>query len=76
MGAKSMNLDEIQLEKKRCLGALSLLTHVNYELNIQRRFLMKPDIGSEFGSLSSPMVPFTDYLFGDDLQKHLKDIGD
>ena len=37
---------------------------------------MKPDVGSEFGSLCSPMVPFTDYLFGEDLQKHLKDIGD
>ena len=76
MGAKSLNLDEIQLVKKRCLEALSLLTHVNYELIIQRRFLMKPDIGSEFGSLCSPVVPFTDNLFGDDLQKHLKDIGD
>ena len=51
MGAKSLNLDEIQIVKKRCLEALSLLTHVNNELNIQRRFLMKPNIGSEFGSL-------------------------
>ena len=76
MSAKSQNLDEIQLVKKRCLEALSFLTHVNYDLNIQRRFLMKPDIGSEFGSLCSPIVPFTDYLFGDDLQKHLKDIRD
>ena len=55
MGAKSLDLDEIQLVKKRCLEALSLLTDVNYELNIQRRFLMKPDIGSEFGSLCSPI---------------------
>ena len=76
MSAMSQKLDEIQLVKKRCLEALSLLTHVNYELNIQRRFLMKPDIGSEFGSLCSPIVPLTDYLFGDDLQKHLKDIRD
>ena len=58
------------------IKALSFPIHVNYELNIQRRSLMKPDIGSEFGSLCSPMVPFTDYLFGDDLQKHLMDIGD
>ena len=49
---------------------------MNYEFNIQRRFLMKPDVGSEFGSLCSPMVPFTDYLFRDDIQKHLKDIED
>ncbi|EDO44064.1 predicted protein [Nematostella vectensis] len=76
MVSKSLNLDEIQQIKKSCLEALSLLTHVNYEINIQRKFLMKPDIGSEYASLCSPLVPLTDNLFGDDLQKHLKDIGD
>ena len=38
--------------------------------------LMKPDIGKDYASLCSPYVPFTDMLFGDDLQKQLKDIGD
>ena len=37
---------------------------------------MKPDIGRDYASLCSPHVPFTDWLFGDDLQKQLKDIGD
>jgi len=58
------------------LDALSLLTHVNYELDMQRKQLMKPDIGRDYASLCSPHVPFTDWLFGDDLQKQLKDIGD
>jgi len=37
---------------------------------------MKPDIGRDYASLCPPHVPFTDWLFGDDLQKQLKDIGD
>ena len=37
---------------------------------------MKPDIGKDYVSLCSPHVPFTDPLFGDGLQKQLKDIGD
>ena len=43
---------------------------------MQRKQLMKPDIGKDYASLCSPHVPFTDLLFGDDLQKQLKDIGD
>ena len=35
---------------------------------------MKPDIGCEFASLCSSLDPFTDYLFGDDLQKQLTDV--
>ena len=37
---------------------------------------MKPDIGKDYAALCSPHVPFRDLLFGDDLQKQLKDIGD
>ena len=66
----------MQLIKQFGLDALSLLTRVNYELNMQRKQLMKPDIGKDYAALCSPHVPFTDLLFGDDLQKQLKDIGD
>ena len=37
---------------------------------------MKPDIGKDYALLCSQQIPFTDYLFGDDLQKQLKDIVD
>lgn len=37
---------------------------------------LKPDIGKEYSALCSSQLPFTDLLFGDDLQKHVKDIGD
>ena len=65
-----------QQAKRLALESLSLLTHTNYELNIQRKLFMKPDIGKDYTALCSPHVPFTDWLFGDDLQKQLKDIGD
>ena len=71
-----LDKEGMQLIKQFGLDALSLLTHVNYELNMQRKQLMKPDIGKDYAALCSPHVPFTDLLFGDDLQKQLKDIGD
>ena len=73
---KGLDQEGVQQMKQFGLDALSLLTHVNYELNMQRKQLMKPDIGRDYASLCSPYVPFTDWLFGDDLQKQLKDIGD
>ena len=62
--------------KKLGLEAMSLLTHAHSELNIHRCLLMKTDIGKVYAPLCSSDVPVTDFLFGDDLQKHLKDIGD
>lgn len=71
-------VDKEQLHDMKINGleALSLLTHVNYEINMQRKQLMKADIGKDYATLCSPQVPFSDLLFGDDLQKQLKDIGD
>ena len=76
MQAKSLNAEECQDLKKQGLEAMSLLTHASYEINMQRRLLLRPDIGREYSALCSSQLPFTDFLFGDDLQKHLKDIGD
>ncbi|XP_068690137.1 uncharacterized protein [Montipora foliosa] len=73
---KWLDKEGAQQIKQDGLDALSLLTRVNYELNMQRRQLMKPDIGKDYASLCSQQIPFTDYLFGDDLQKQSKDIGD
>ena len=66
---KGLDKEGIQQIKQFGLDALSLLTHVNYEINMQRRQPMKPDIGKDYASLCSQQIPFTDYLFGDDLQK-------
>ena len=53
---------------------LSLLTHASYEINLQRSLFLKPDIGNEYSALCFSQLPFTDFLFRDDLQKHLKDM--
>ena len=70
MLAKSLTEQECQSTRKLGLEAMSLLTHASYEINMQRRLLLKPDIGKEFSALCSSQLPFTDFLFGDDLQKH------
>lgn len=38
--------------------------------------LLRPDIGKEYLALCSSQLPFMDFLFGDDPEKHLKEIGD
>ena len=68
MSARSLDPEHVQGVKTLSLEALS---HENCEINIQRRFSTKPDIGPEFESRCSPLAPFTDYLFGDNLQNHL-----
>ena len=57
---KGLDQEGVQQIKQFGFHALSLLTHVNYELNMQRKQLMKPDIGRDYASLCSPYVPFTD----------------
>ena len=64
------------LGNKKKIGTGGLLTNAPYEINIQGRLLLKPDFGRECSSLCSSQLPFTDLLFGEDLQKHLKDISD
>lgn len=76
MSAKTLDSEKTHDIKRAGLEALSLLTHVNYEINTHRKMAMKPDIGKDYAALCSAQLPFTDMLFGDDLQKHLKDIGD
>jgi len=72
----NLNSDDLHQLKKKGLEALSLLSHANYEINVQRKLLMKHDIGKDYAYLCSSQIPFSGMLFGDDLQKQLKDIGD
>ena len=76
MTAKSANTEDCQEMKKLGLEAMSLLTHASYEINMQRRLLLKPGIGREYSALCFSQLQLADLLFGDDLQKRLKDIGD
>ncbi|CAB4037761.1 Hypothetical predicted protein [Paramuricea clavata] len=63
MGDKTLDMEKTQVIKRQGLEALSLLIHVNYELNTQRKMGMKPDIGKDYAALCSAQLPFTDMLF-------------
>ena len=54
--------------------ALALLGNTNRLLNLRRRDCKKSDLRQDYVHLCSTTVPFTDYLFGDDVSKTVKDI--
>ena len=54
--------------------ALALLCTANFELNLLRRDLIKPDMNREFTHLCKPSNPVTKQLFGDELGKKVKDL--
>ena len=58
------------------LDALALLGNANKQLVNCRRNSLKPAIQAEFGHLCSSTVPYTNWLFGDDVSKNVKDIKD
>ena len=72
---KAIGKEDIAKIKRLGLDALSLLAHVNYELNTQRKYLLKPELGPEYAALCSPEVPATQWLFGDDLSKQVQELG-
>ena len=58
------------------MESLALFGHANRQLCMFRREAMKPDMKGEYSHLCSHNLKFTDYLFGDDVPKTVKDISD
>ena len=56
--------------------ALSLIGSTNYAINMMRRDLIKPELKESYRRLCSDTIPFTTELFGDDLAKSAKEIGE
>lgn len=54
--------------------SLGLLGHCNRATNLSRRDLHKPDLSYDYYHLCSSSVPFTEYLYGDDISKKVSDI--
>ncbi|KAK6168661.1 hypothetical protein SNE40_019852 [Patella caerulea] len=54
--------------------ALGLLGHCNRVTNIHRREMHKPDLSPQYVHLASSSIPFTSYLYGDDVSKNVSDI--
>ena len=69
--AKKIDLDEMVSSHT---DALALLGHLQYELSLKRREVIKPSLKKEYAALCSTNVPVTSLLFGDDLQQQLNNI--
>lgn len=67
---------DVPYQKLISLGtdALGLLGHLNRNINLARRDFQRPDLSDEYYHLCSPTVPFTEYLYGDDVSKKVSDI--
>ena len=56
--------------------AVTLIGHASYLASLKRKEFLKPDISSAYQSVCSKSNPVTTFLFGDELPKHIKDIGE
>lgn len=56
--------------------SFALLGHTNKLINVKRKELHRPDLGREYYHLSSPSLPFSEFLYGDDVAKSVKEIQD
>ena len=56
--------------------AFTCLANANFELNMMRRELIKPDLNMKYSQLCKPTVQVTENLFGDDLSKNIKDLSE
>lgn len=67
-----------KLEKivDECNDSLALLGHANRQMNMTRRDLIKPELRYEYLLLCAQSVPYTAWLFGDDISKTAKEIED
>ena len=61
---------------KSLTQAITLLMQVKHEIDLKRRDFIRPDLQYEYKALCSQRNEVTDQLFGDDLQKSIKDIGE
>ena len=57
-------------------NALCLLGDMNFNINMFRRALMKNEMKDQYKKLCSDTVPFSSELFGDELAKLAKDVGE
>ena len=56
--------------------AVTFIGHASFLTSLKRRDLLRPDIAKPYQSVCSKSNPITTCLFGDELPKHIKDIGE
>ncbi|KAK6178314.1 hypothetical protein SNE40_013113 [Patella caerulea] len=69
---KSKNIDEENIRKSS--DAISFLGHASFDLSIKTREMLKGSLSKEFQIIGTAQIPVTSFLFGDDLNKTLKEI--
>ena len=58
------------------MNGIGLLGQVNKLLNNKRKVLHKQDLDSKYHYLCSPSLPYTEFLYGEDINKNVRDIVD
>jgi hypothetical protein len=71
-----LDTDENSEVLDNCNDTIALLGHANRQINLARRDFMKPDLDANYVHLCAQSMPYTSYLFGDDVSKAAKDIED
>lgn len=61
-------------EKGMVNGALALLRHTNYKINLAGHFKIKREINPKYARLCSDKVLMTRFLFGDDVSQSARQI--
>ena len=56
--------------------AFKLLSYAHKDKSYIRRLLLKPAVSRPYKKLCTPTAPVTEYLFGNDLQKQIKDLNE
>jgi len=65
---------DLKEPSKMQIDGLACLTAANNELNMLRREVIKTEINNRFLPLCKPSVKVTDFLFGDDLSRQMRDL--
>jgi hypothetical protein len=73
-GAKCKDTLNIPELVGKLLDAVLFLGHTSNEVSMKRRDAIVSSLKKEFSGLRSRSIPVTDYLFGDDILKVLKDL--
>ena len=74
--SKSGVAKEVRGVRDLLKDSFSMFTAVFSDLVLRRKELIKVDVNPQYKQLCAPSVPHTDWLFGDDLSKAIKDIND
>lgn len=77
--ANEQDKSETEREKHildSCNDALALMGHANYQVNMMRRDMLRPELKREYSHLCTHSLPVTKELFGDDISKTAREIED